>query len=236
MFGVDPLSITSMIILAGYQPECPAHDPTKINVTPVSEKVKYDFSQSLKQLQTYRTDTIDPYSFHGRSITQAFMKGGVSIAANVSFKAVQSKFEGYVCVWYDEINVEIKVDPTIVMAKEIYHDPCMRKAVIEHELKHVKVDRLVLNKYSKSIGNRLMNDIKSRGFTAGPLAIDRIEEVKEKMSHVVRQIIDLEDQKMDIERRERQLQVDTRDEYDRVDDQCPHFEKKKSIIYADLLD
>ncbi len=235
MIGVDPVTLASMVVLAGYKPECPAHDPTQINITPISEKVKYDKSQSLKELQRYDTDTIDPYSFHGQSITQAFMKGSVGMGYNIEFSTSTSSRSGVSCMWYKTINVEIKVDPTIVVAKEIYHDPCMRKAVIGHELKHVKVDREVVNKYAKSIGKKLMKELKSRGFTAGPFDSTRTAEVKAKMLRVVSQIIDLENEKMSLERRERQMQVDTLEEYESVDDKCPHFEKKKAVIYADIL-
>ncbi len=142
---------------------------------------------------------------------------------------------GISCMWYDEINVTIKVDPTIVIAKEIYHDPCMRNAVIGHELKHVQVDRIIVNKYAKIIGQKLMTELKSRGFTAGPFASEREEEVRAKMGRVVQQIVDHESEKMNLERREMQRNVDTLEEYESVDDQCPAFERKKADIYADAL-
>ena len=235
MIGIDPVTLATMTILAGYTPQCPVHEPTKINIKPVSEKIKYDKNQSLKDIQSYDTDTIDPYSFHGQSITQAFMKGSVGIGYQVKFAGSSSPKTGVSCMWYKEINVEIKVDPTIVIAKEIYHDPCMRKAVIGHEHKHVQVDRVIVNKYAKSIGRKLMSGLESRGFTAGPFDGARAGEIKEKMLRVVSQIIDLEDQKMDLERREKQLEVDTLEEYESVDDKCPFFEKKKAVIYSDIL-
>ena len=235
MIGIDPVTLASMVVLAGYKPECPSHDPTQINITPVSEKVKYDISQSLKDIQRYDTDTVDPYSFHGQSITQAFMRGSVGMGYNIEFSTSTNPNNGVSCMWYKAINIEIKVDPTIVVAKEIYHDACMRKAVIGHELKHVKVDREVVNKYAKSIGSKLMSGLKSRGFTAGPFNAERAPEVKAKMVRVVSQIVEFEKEKMDLERRERQLRVDTLEEYERVDDQCPNFQKKKDVIYADIL-
>ncbi len=81
MIGVDPVTLASMVVLAGYKPECPAHDPTQINITPISEKVKYDKSQSLKELQRYDTDTIDPYSFpwtkHNAGLYEGLCRDGV---------------------------------------------------------------------------------------------------------------------------------------------------------------
>ncbi len=235
MIGIDPITITSMVVLAGYKPECPIHEPTKINITPVSEKIKYDVSQSLKDLQQYDLDTVDPYGFHGKSITRAFMNGSVGLSYEMNFASQSIPEYNISCQWYDQINVKIEVAPTIVVAKEIYHDPCMRNAVIGHELKHVQVDRVIVNKYAKIIGQKLFTELKSRGFTAGPFASERAEEVREKMMHVVSQIIGLEQEKMNLERREKQREVDTIEEYESVDDKCPAFEKKKAGIYADVL-
>ncbi len=235
MFGIDPVTITSMLVLAGYKPECPTHEPTKINITPISEKIKYDVSQSLKELQQYDMDTVDPYGFHGTSITRAFMNGSVGLSYEMTFASQPIPEYKISCQWYDQINVKIEVAPTIVVAKEIYHDPCMRKAVIGHELKHVQVDRVIVNKYAKIIGQKLFSELSSRGFTAGPFASEREEEIRNKMMHVVSQIIDLEQEKMNIERREQQRAVDTLKEYERVDDQCPEFKKKKASVYADIL-
>ena len=142
---------------------------------------------------------------------------------------------GYACIWYDSIDVELNIDPEIVIAKELYYDSCMRKSIIEHELKHVRVDREVVNKYAQTIGKRLFEALKARGFSVGPIKEERLLEVRSKMQRVVNQILELEYKKMNIERRERQLEVDSLEEYDSVDDKCPGFEKKKKKLYKKAI-
>lgn len=231
MFGIDPITISSMLILtAGAQ--CPQRKPTEINVIPRTEKVRYDTKQTLKQIQRYSTDTVDPYGFHGQAITQAFMRGQIGLQQKIRFGT--SVRGGIGCVWYDTIIVEIDITPEIVIAKELYRDACMRKAIIGHELKHVKVDRQVVNKYAKTMGAKLFQALKSRGFSAGPFRAERMPEVQAKMQRVVKQILELEYQKLGIERQERQREVDTLEEYESVDDQCPHFDKKKQKLYSTL--
>ncbi len=232
MFGIDPITLSSLLVLAsGF--ECPRSDPTKINIVPRTADVVYDYKQTLKQIQQYGTDTIDPYGFHGQTVTQGFMKGKIGLNQRIRFGTWANKQYG--CVWYDTITVELEITPTIVIANEIYRDHCMRKAVIEHELKHVRVDREVVNKYAKTMGAKLMKALKSRGFSAGPFPIERMPEIQSKMQTVVRQILELEYKKLGIERQERQGAVDSIEEYESVDDQCPHFEKKKKKLYKDLM-
>ncbi len=235
MFGIDPLTVSSLFILAGNAISCPRHPPTRINVVPQTEKVKYDYKQSLKQIQTYSIDTVDPYAYHGKTVTQGFMRGGVSLEHKMEFGQDFDVRRGYACIWYKNITVTLKVEPTIVIAKELYKDRCMRQAILNHEMKHVRVDREVINKYAKSIGRKLTKELKSRGFSAGPMHVKDAQGVSEKMQRVVGQILDLEYQKLDIERQERQRGVDSLGEYQRVDDKCPAFEKKKEQLYADLL-
>ena len=102
------------------------------------------------------------------------------------------------------------------------------------QLKHVKVDREVVNKYAKIIGKKLMKELKSRGFAVGPVKFTRAQDIADKMRHVVTQILELEFQKMNLERKERQRAVDNLNEYQSVDDECPRFQEKKRDLYSDL--
>lgn len=236
MFGLDPLSMAAGFILASGAPMCPDHPPTRINVVPRTADVDYDYSQSLKDIQSYSTDTIDPYAFNGTTITQGFMKGKIDMQHKVWLKQASLPRYKAACVWYDQIVVEISIDPTIVIANELYKDPCMRKAVLEHELKHVKVDREIVNKYAREMGNKLMSELKSRGFTTGPFPIEHLQEVSNKMDTVVKQLLALQYEKMSVERKERQGNVDNLEEYTSVNDECPDFEKNKEKLYHKWLE
>lgn len=235
MFGIDPLTVSSLLILASQNIACPKHEPTKINIVPRTSEVQYDYSQSLRQLQTYKTDTVDPYGFHGKTVTQGFMKGQIQLRHSIKFGQSRSEHYNAGCVWYDEIRVELNIDPTIVIAKELYRDRCMKKAIVDHEIIHVKVDRRIVNKFAKSMGKKLFAALKSRGFSVGPIKATRISEVQNKMQTVVGQILELEYKKLGIERQEMQREVDSREEYDSVDDKCPSFEKKKKKLYDKAL-
>ncbi len=235
MLGLDPVTLSSLVVLAGYTPECPTHPPAKINIVPRTEDVKYDYRQSLKKIQSYSTDTVDPYGFHGTTITQGFMKGKIQLSQKIKFGQAGNTRAGYGCTWYSDITIELHIEPTIVIAKEIYQDKCMRKAVVDHELKHVRVDREVVNKYAQEMGNKLMSALNSRGFEAGPFELRRMDEVQQKMQRVVRQVLELEYKKLGIERQERQGKVDSLEEYESVDDRCPAFEAKKGELYKKWL-
>lgn len=238
MFGFDPLTGSALLILAAGSPAdmCGTQrSPTKLNIVPRTASVVYDYSQSLKKIQSYATDTVDPYAYHGTTVTQGFMKGSIETKYTIKFKSLEIPKYKAACLFYDEIKVELNIEPTIVIAKELTRDRCLKKAIIEHELKHVRVDREIVNKYAKLVGKKLLADLKSRGFMAGPFPSDRTGEISNKMKQVVSQILELEFQKMTLERKENQRAVDNLEEYESVNAKCPAFEENKEKLYIQWL-
>ncbi len=222
MIPFDPVTIGTMAILASANPAslCKMPQPTQINVIPRSEPVKYDYSQTLDQLQAKQIDTINPYGFDTQSHTAGYMQGSVSLLSEV--KLGQQYFPRYnvYCLWYDTVTLKIEIDPTIVIAKEKTQNKCEFNAIKEHELKHVKVDRQIVNKYSGTMGRIVYDGLKSRGFLVGPIPAKNVREVAARMQQTVGQLLDLEKQKMSIERIELQQGVDSLEEYQRVNTLC----------------
>ncbi len=220
----DPLSAAALLILAASPAKiCEVPKPAEIRVIPSSQEVAYDYSQTLADLQGTATDTIDPHSFNGISVTQGYMKGGIRLKPKVTYgNKYLPSYRAY-CVWYDTITIELEIDPMIVIAKEVRDDLCMRKAVKEHELKHVMVDRKIVNKYAKSMGQAIYGELGQRGFAGGPVEAGMAQKLVDRMSKTVFQIVEHEYKKMDIERLEAQRAVDNLEEYQGVAAKCPDF-------------
>jgi uncharacterized protein YutD len=127
------------------------------------------------------------------------------------------------CIWYEDITVHIEIDPTIVIAAEVAADRCMHAAVKTHELKHVNVDRKIVNKYANIIGKEVYDGLKQRGFVAGPIRTEYAEETANRMRNTVNKIISFQFKKMDLERSELQQGVDSLEEYNSVSAKCPDF-------------
>ncbi len=230
MLGIDFLTAGTLLIMANTQNElCKMPAPTQINVKPISKKLRYDTKQSLKQIQKVQTDTINPHGFGGVSYTQAYMNGQIKIVPNVEISDVENPDRGYACLWYTKININIEIDPEIVIAREVYRDRCMREAVIGHEKKHVKVDRKIVNKYARTMGNKIYEGLKERGFMAGPIRIEDKDAVVARMQRTVGQLLENEYKRMLLDRTEMQQAVDSRAEYERVDAMCPNFDNQNTI-------
>ncbi|MFK7840097.1 MAG: hypothetical protein AB8B83_07170 [Bdellovibrionales bacterium] len=218
----DPLVALGLLTLASTDPSsiCQLPKPVEIKVLPKTEPVKYDFTQTRAELQKYDIDTINPYGFDANSHTNGFMRGLIKMQpfVKLDYKGVYNNRA--VCIWYETIELNIEIRPEIVIAKEIAEDPCRFKAVKQHELKHVMVDRKIVNKYAKTMGKKVFTGLKSRGFVVGPVAVENAEAVVKRMQDTVGQLVELEYKKMGIERAEKQQEVDSLEEYEYVNSKC----------------
>lgn len=231
--GLDPLTFGSVLVLAGGLSDSMCRMPgrTEINVIPKSLDVQYDYTQSLDDIQGAATGTISPHSFEGLSLTQGFMKGAIRISQKVNLD--YQTFPGHraVCLWYDAIDITIEINPTIVIAKEVAEDRCMKRAVLRHEMKHVKVDREIINKYARTIGKTLYKELKDRGFKSGFVSPEHVQDMADRMQTTVYKLVEHEYKKMEIERVEEQRDIDSLHEYKQIADRCPSFMKAQSERY-----
>lgn len=225
MFGFDPLTVSAVMVLAsaGAGGPCSMAQPAKIHVTPSTQDVNFVTNMTLAQMQNQKTDTINPHSFNGVSVTQGYAEGAISIKASVSLDAAKLHGVPAACLWYKQINVGFDIEPNVYIAKEVYQDLCMRKAVMAHEMKHVNTDKKVVNSFSQHIGQKLYSELKTRGLVVGPVPLDQVQSVADRMKQTALQIIEMEQTRFTLLRRDAQAQIDTKEEYDRVAAQCPHF-------------
>lgn len=223
----DPATVMGILTLAAFEPNsvCQIPQPAQINVIPSAAPVEYDLSQSREQLQSQKIDTINPYGFDTQSHTNGFMKGTITMRPHVKLD-YKTVFNGRaVCIWYEKIDLKIAIDPAIVIAKEVAEDNCMYAAVKEHELKHVNVDRKIVNKYAKTMGRKIFDGLQSRGFIVGPVSVEQAQDVAQRMQSTVSQLIELEYKKLEIDRAESQQAVDSLEEYTRVSNLCPQRQR-----------
>ena len=231
-FGLLPAA-SLLVLAASGDPVCRAPKPTEISVAPVSTKVQLHTDKSLAELQGVETATINPHSFGGVSVMQGYAQA--SIKAGGETKLDYAPAEGYrdaICIWYDKITIRFDVDPSIHLAKEVYKDRCMRKAVYDHEMKHVMPDRKLINQYSNIVARKLSDQLRQRGFVVGPIPIDQAEGVAARMQQTVGQILELEFKRFELDRAEAQGRVDSLEEYQRVSKLCPLFKVPDDVIQS----
>lgn len=221
--------------MAWAAPKCEIPQKTRININPDTSKVAYDYTRNLKNIQKTKTDTVDPYGIHSNSITQGFMEGQISMQRQVDLDYYVVGNKDYVCIWYKTIDVNVHIDPKIVIAKEIKRDKCMHKAVLEHETKHVHVDRDVVNEAAHDIAKSIYGDLTETGFILGPVPAKKAQIYAEAMVKRVMDVTQDAYDRMIQDRTTRQAGIDTLEEYQRVSAECPSFYQHKKLLYGRAL-
>ena len=191
----------------------------KINIVMTSKQVQYDFSRSKRELKGFNIDTKSPYDSNAHTEVGGLMNGEISVNSQVSFGYLQDTNSGQAWYWYDTIDVKMHIDPTILIAKEHAKGTCEHSAILEHEMKHIKIDRAVLKKYKAKIESDLHKIARKVG-TIGPISLSISGRTQNKMMKVIEKAVSNQTERMYSERRKLQQSVDSLEEYERVSNMC----------------
>ncbi len=203
---------------------CQPKEAPHINIHTSTDQVSFDFSLSEKQLNKFSVSTVNPYASNIITDVGGLMKGGIEANMQMSFGTMTDRGAGQMCYWHDTIDVSLHIKPTIYIANEFPAGSCMHTAIMEHEQKHVTVDREIVNKYAKLIGEAFQSDI-TRYRVFGPIPISQGDAMAQQLKHRMESIFKTYTAQMSAERKQRQQQVDNINEYERVNHLCPKEKK-----------
>jgi hypothetical protein len=148
------------------------------------------------------------------------MSGEIKTSSNVSIMSETYPALNAACLMINKITVKIHVDPTIYIAREYRKGSCMYASVLEHEQKHVRTDRILVNKYTGLIARALDAEFKKTNYAFGPVRSHNMDEEQRRISYVSSKIVKELSEKMNAERRVLQQNIDTLEEYNRVSRKC----------------
>lgn len=229
MFGLEFLTVgilhlaTSEAKVKGdikSQIECVAKISPKINVLPTKSRVKYNLTKSKNDLERFDIDTISPYGTNSNAHVGGLMSGKIQLKQQTEFMQETYDHVGYGCVYIKSIDVKIHIDPTIYIANENKRGSCKYNEILNHEKKHVREDRLIVNKYSGLIAKDLKTALTTSGYSFGPYEISKIADVQKKLQSDLEGIVKNRHEQMNLERKKRQQAIDSLNEYERISKAC----------------
>lgn len=194
-----------------------AMDAPMVNVVPSTQDVRYDFSKGLRDLGAMRGRSGDVKASADQA-TGGLRYDKPELKMQVSWHVRIDNRDKVVCLFYDRVDISIALQPVIYVARE-FKAPACRAAVLEHEEKHVKIDRLVMNKYAHRMGVAVQAVVNKAG-VRGPYPVARRKEIEAQMMQAVEQVVKGEEQKLFAEMDRLQAEVDTPSEYKRISRIC----------------
>lgn len=201
---------------------CYPQQGPKLNMVPVTDDIQFVYSESSANLGHYDINTISPYN--GLPVKQrvgGISEGRITKLSTYGVRSISDLNANMACLSYDDINVTFHIKPTVYIAKENQPGTCKHNAIKEHELKHVRIDREMVNKYLDLLGKAIHKDMVENGYVIGPVPVDQIYTVQNQMRTRMDKMVNIYFTAMQAERLQRQQKLDNRQEYERVSKACP---------------
>lgn len=198
---------------------CPAGQSAKVDVVWNTAPIQYDFSKSTKDLNHFHLDTNNPYGTNVHTDAGGITNGELLVKSSVSTKMQSFPAIHQTCLWVNAVQINILVKPTVYIASDYPQGSCKHNAIAEHEMKHVKTDQRVVQDFSPQIKAAVTAAVQKIGMV-GPKADSDVRAVQTKINAYVQKALDGVTAQMHASRRQRQQQIDTLAEYQRVDRVC----------------
>lgn len=195
-----------------------------IQVLPKTADIRYDYSRTTEQLTSMGSNTVNPYAANLDTTTGGLRADAAKIASNIKMGTQTYPALNVGCIWYDSIIVNISLSPVIYIAREYQQEPC-KSAIIEHEIRHVSVDRDVMNKYALEIGRAIQSSVNQAG-ALGPFNAQEMPRHQDRLIKHIQSAIDSQQLMLEKEMRTRQGQIDSIEEYQRVSNICKDVLRK----------
>lgn len=229
MFGLEYIMAGHLLTLAGYQIECTMKQAPEITVRAKGLETEIDTSKSIRDLNAFKPsiDTKSPYGEGVETHIEGMMHGQIGLRGGYMFATETYSELGKVCMYVSNVEVIFEVDPKIYIAREYTPGSCHYNAVLEHERKHVKVDRMIVNKYTNIVVKAVNNTLKKVGYVHGPYDVSQLPALQKQIGGIVDSVIEQFYKNMNAERKALQQQVDSLEEYRRVDSMCPDKPRPK---------
>ncbi len=200
---------------------CRARDVPQINVSPSKSRVRYDFTKRKAELNSVDIDTVSPYGPQHTTQVSGLMSGSIQVKHEMQFEHQRYESLNQGCLYIRSVSVNVHIEPLIYIAAEYPKGSCMHNAVLAHEHKHVREDQLIVNKYTKIIGQAMQQAVNSQGASFGPYTLDRVPLVQNNIQNSLNKVLKKYNDRMNEERRKRQQAIDSFEEYESIGKRCP---------------
>jgi hypothetical protein len=214
------IPVTAMLLSLAADPvTCVPPSAPNIKVIPKASPIEYVHDWTMEELTARGTDTISPYPRHAVTKTGGTTASEIQLETGMKFQHQTYPDLGVGCIYYNEIKLTISLNQRVYIAKDYSKNSCEYREILEHEKKHVRIDREIVNKYAAKIGEALRLSI-NNALARGPYPVNRLPQIQSDMRDYIASVVKTQQSLMEEERFRRQQAIDTFEEYERVRQAC----------------
>ena len=221
MIGFDPLTLSAAYIAASLSTaECQAPGHVAVNVEVVQTENPVVTGLAPGDMNDKRVDmdssgvTDGQWIKGGATLTRGMaLKEGIDVEFNAEPKGPQSA-----CLTPKKINYTITFSPVVYIAAGL--SPCVSKATLAHEQRHVDRDRAIIDAYVPILEKALTDYVDGLPAPAPEPSINA-ESAKDQLANSILQAIKPKWGDLSYAVRKGQADVDTPEDYKRDTAACP---------------
>ncbi|MDX1922088.1 MAG: hypothetical protein SFW65_03035 [Alphaproteobacteria bacterium] len=196
---------------------CNNYVPTEVDVKVQYDEVDYDYTTPMLKIRDLSEGGKGKDSLHSEAWPVGLSTGEMYFRVNSDIMKMRAGYSQTTCGQIKSIQVEFGFkDNKIYVAKEFPKRSCPFKVVLAHEEKHKAVDRALLEDHSEKIRIAMRDIAKKIGVVQSASAVV----VEDQINSVLNQEVNKLMRGVEDDLKERQKEVDTKEEYQRVTDSC----------------
>ncbi len=193
--------------------ECAPYQDIPVNVTPRFDQPNYDYVHSISAISELAADT--HHVIH-EALTLGLTRYEPMLEVRVPIKGVQLP-DGLACAHAENVDITVGYRyVTVYVAGEIRQGTCGFEEVLAHEQKHIRANMQTLEEYTPRIKSEISAYLKQNGVFREPNFDYAAKLIQEKLQSITNNIMN----EMTAENQQRQLDIDTVAEYDRISASC----------------
>ena len=207
----------SSIWLASTSSWCQAPATPRVETRIAISAPRLSNAKSSAELRNFDIDTVNPYGAHVHTSIGGLTSGVINVGHETRLAGARRGSSS--CLWVDHIQITIRLDPVVYVAREYAPNSCEHKAIFAHEMKHVRVDQQIVNQFSGRLRDAVAQAVRTQP-ALGPVARGQDPTLQQKFVSRISAALSAETKRMEAERNRRQQAIDTIAEYEYVARQC----------------
>jgi hypothetical protein len=227
MLGLSVLAMASMLTL-----NSPAQDAGAaacgagvaaplFRVTVSEDPIRFNTDKTRRELASFNIDTVSPFPEDLHPEVGGLTHGGITLNQTLKFTKNVDPVTHAGCIALHKVNINLHINPTIYIANDMPNEECWFKEIFQHERRHVETDRALTAKYQQRFQDALnMIFLTPADYTAGPMPENAMQDADKRMNESVAAALQAVFGQMQLERAAAQAQIDTLQEYQRLNNAC----------------
>ncbi|NCC03878.1 MAG: hypothetical protein EOM37_07515 [Proteobacteria bacterium] len=217
LFFTFALALGSFPVVAATPNGCTSFIRPQVVVRKIAQMPKIDASKSLAEIRAIAATNNPNLAVSTRETPVGLTAATMKIETSFQVTSKSSTILQAICGQITKVEMTFGFDDTtIYMPREISSGSCAYNQVLEHENKHVTVDRMIVESYAPYVQNELNRIVQAIGVVRGQNPYDVESMLRQTLNKKVEEI----GQYLTAQRSEAQDRVDTPQEYERLSKSC----------------